>query len=273
MASISVIIPVYKSRDSITSCLESLCEQTLDDIQIVIVDDHGGDDSIDLARTFTEAYKGPKSFVFTRTASNAGPGAARNAGLQAATGEYVAFVDSDDYVDADFCEALYKAAKEADADLAYCHLSFDYAGGRRSKGRNPIVKGYCFEGRAKSRFLMRYKSFFTTYIYRRDFLTQNGIVFPGTHSAEDTCFLGCCLLSASRIACVDRPLYHYLIYRTSVSKKKDKSRWRNRLESMRTLRAYARRKGLYRPYRRAIGLISLKKGYLLALRDFLQNNL
>lgn len=273
MASISIIVPVYKSRDCVSSCLESLSEQTLDDIQIVIVDDHGDDDSIELARTFVGAYKGPKNFTFTQTPSNGGPGAARNVGIKAATGEYIAFVDSDDFVEKEFCSSLYAAAKEADADLAYCQLSFDYAGGKSASSHNPVVKGNCFEGKAKSRFLIRYKSYFTTFIYKRTFLLENGILFPETHSAEDSCFLGCCLLSANRIACVNKPLYHYLIYRTSVSKKKDKSRFRNRLESFRILRSYAKEKGLYRQYHLSITFISLKKGYLLAARDFVQNNI
>lgn len=273
MASISIVIPVFRSRDYVTSCLESLCDQTMDDLQIVIVDDHGDDDSIELARTFVGAYKGPKSFVFTETPANGGPGAARNVGIKAATGDYIAFVDSDDFVDNDFCSSLHKAATEAGADLAFCHLSFDYAGGKSAVSRNPLVKGNTFEGKEKSKYLKRYKSFFTTYIYKRDFLLENGIVFPCTHSAEDSCFLGCCLLSAKRIACVDKPLYHYLIYNTSVSKVKDKSRFRNRLSSFRHLRAYAKEKGLYMQYHFPIWLMSLKKGYLLAARDFVQNNI
>lgn len=273
MAKISIVVPVYKSRDYVTSCLESLCDQTMDDVEIVVVDDHGGDDSIELSRTLASAYKGPKSIVFVQTPNNGGPGAARNAGIQAATGEYVAFVDSDDYVDEDFCNALYCAAKQADADLAYCHLSFDYPGGKSTVGRNPLVCGNDFEGKAKRNYLMRYKSFFTTYIYRRSFLLENGITFPGTFSAEDSCFLGCCLLSAKRIACVDRPLYHYLIYPNSVSKKRNRKRFLNRLQSFRHLKAYAKEKGLYGKYHLSIRFISLKKGYLLAVKDLIKDNL
>lgn len=273
MAGISVIVPVYKSRDTITSCLESLCDQSMEEVEIVIVDDHGDDDSIWLARTFVEAYRGPKSFVFTRTERNTGPGEARNIGIQTAGGEYIAFVDSDDFVDKDFCLSLYRAAKQADADLAYCHLSFDYPGGRSTVCRNPMVGGNAFEGERKRRYLLRYKSFFTSYIYKRSFLLDNGICFPCTHSAEDSCFLGCCLLSAKRIAAVDSPLYHYLIYPRSVSRKRDRDRFRNRLASFRHLRSYAREKGIWRQYATAIRIISWKKGYLLAARDFVKNNI
>lgn len=273
MAGISVIVPVYKSRDYLTSCMESLCDQTMDDIEIVIVDDHGDDDSMELAHTFVGAYSGPKSFVFTQTESNAGPGEARNIGIRAASGEYVAFVDSDDFVDREFCSALYSAAKQVGADMAYCHLNFDYPGGRSIEGRNPMVRSSVFEGKEKRRYLLRYKSFFTTYIYKRAFLLENGICFPSTHSAEDSCFLGCCLLSAERIAAVDRPLYHYLVYRTSVSRTRDRNRFRSRLASFRHLRSYAKEKGIYGRYALSLRLISWKKGYLLAVRDFIQNNI
>lgn len=273
MASVSVIVPVFGARDSVSSCLESLCDQTLDDIEIVLVDDHGADDSIELAHTFVKAYSGPKSFVFTQTPANGGPGAARNVGLEAAGGKYVAFVDSDDFVEPDFCEALFNAAESAGADIAYCHLLFDYAGGKSVESRNPVVNGFDFEGRQKRKFLFHYKSYFTTYIYKSEFLKENGIKFPVTRSAEDSCFLGCCLLSAQKIACVDKPMYHYMVYNTSVSKKRDKGRYKSRLESFRCLRQYAREKGLYEKYLLPIRVMSLKKGYLLAARDYIKNNL
>jgi len=273
MAKISLIIPVYNAAGHIEDCLRSVLAQTLDDLEAILVDDHGQDDSIGRAQALLSAYQGPKQFHFTATASNAGPGAARNLGISLASGQYVAFLDSDDRIDPTFCQALYEAARPADADLAFCHIAFDQADGRTLIRRNPLVTSGPFEGRAKRQYLRRFTSFFTTYIYRRDMLLERGIRFPGTHSAEDSCFLICSLLSARRIACVDQALYHYNIYPASTSRKRDPQRWKNRLESFRRMESFAREQGLYAPYRGVIRLMVFKKGYLMAFKDYLTDNL
>ena len=98
MTRISIIVPIYNSSPYIDVALESLAAQTMEDIEVVLIDDHGTDDSMDKARSFVSSYAGDKSFVFAETPKNSGPGAARNVGIDLANGEYVAFVDSDDYV-------------------------------------------------------------------------------------------------------------------------------------------------------------------------------
>ena len=273
MTKVSVIIPVYGARDTIAGCLDTVLEQTLDEIEAILVDDHGPDDSIAVARAHLQDYSGPKRFRFIETPANAGPGAARNLGIETASGEYVAFLDSDDTLEPDFCQALYEAARQADADLAFGHIVFDTSDGRSVVRQNPPVRDGAFEGKAKRAYLRRFTSYFTTYIYRRSLLLENGIRFPGTHSAEDSCFLICSLLSARRIASVDKALYHYRISPASVSRKKDRGRWKNRLASLRTMVSFAREKGLYDRYRGTIRLLLFKKGWLMAARDYLTNNL
>ena len=273
MTKVSVIIPVYGARDTIVACLNAVLAQTLDGIEAVLVDDHGPDDSIAIARTHLQDYAGPKRFRFIETPANAGPGAARNLGIEAAEGEYVAFLDSDDTLEPDFCQALYEAACRADADLAFGHIALDTPDGRSVVRRNPPVQDGNFEGKAKRAYLRRFTSYFTTYIYRRSLLLERGIRFPGTHSAEDSCFLICSLLSARRIASVDRALYHYRICPVSVSRKKDPGRWKNRLASLRAMTAFARKNGLYDRYRGTVRLLLFKKGWLMAAKDYLTNNL
>ena len=273
MTKVSIIIPVYGARETITDCLDTVLAQTLDEIEAVLVDDHGPDDSISLARSYLAGYGGPKQFRFTETPANAGPGAARNRGIEVAEGEYVAFLDSDDILEPDFCQALYGAARQADADLAFGHISLDSPDGHTEVRRNPPVTDGAFEGKAKRTYLKRFTSYFTTYLYRRSLLLEQGIRFPGTHSAEDSCFLICSLLSARRIASVDKALYHYRISPASVSRKKDPERWKNRLASLRTMAAFAREKGLYDRYRGTVRLLLFKKGWLMAAKDYLTNNL
>ena len=106
MCKVSLIIPVYAARETIEACLASVLAQTLDDIETILVDDHGPDGSIAVARAFLKDYEGPKQFRFTETPANTGPGAARNRGVEAAVGEYIAFLDSDDWLAPSFCEKM-----------------------------------------------------------------------------------------------------------------------------------------------------------------------
>lgn len=273
MAKVSLIIPVYNAAAHIGACLESVLAQTLDDLEVILVDDHGSDDSIAIARQLVADYSGTKQFRFTATKTNTGPGAARNLGIQDASGEYVAFLDSDDLLAPDFCQRLYEAASRAQADMAFGAISFDYPDGSSSVRFNPPVQDGPFEGKAKRAYLRRFKSYFTTYLYSRNMLRECGICFPDTHSAEDSCFLSCSLLSARRIAGDDHAIYHYTIHPASTSQRRDQARWKNRLASFRALVAFARSRGLYKPYGGTIRLLVLKKGWLMAFRDYLSNNL
>ena len=273
MCKVSVIIPVYRAEATLTACLESVAAQTLDELEAVLVDDHGGDGSVDVANRFIASYKGPKTIRLTATPANAGPGAARNCGIEAATGDYVAFLDSDDTLEPDFCRRLWEAARGADADLAVGSIVFDEPDGSATLRTNPPVEPGPFEGAAKRRYLRRFKAYFTTYLYRRNLLLEYGIRFPGTRSAEDSCFLICALLAARRIAPADDARYHYRIDAASISRRPDPGRWRQRIASLRAMEAFARDKGLYRPYRWTIRLLVLKKGWLMAFKDYLTNNL
>ena len=273
MPRVSLIIPVYNSSAHIEACLDSVLSQTLDDLEVILVDDHGQDDSMDRARRKLADYTGPNQFRFTVTASNAGPGAARNHGIRQASGDYVAFLDSDDRISPDFCQRLYEAAVHANADMAFGAISFDLPDGSSSVRHNPPVPDGPFKGKEKRAYLRRFKSYFTTYLYRRNLLIGNGIDFPDTHSAEDSCFLICSLLAACRIAGDNLALYHYTIHPSSTSQRRDPDRWKNRIASFRSMETFAREKGYYQPYRGVIKLLILKKGWLMALRDYLSNNL
>lgn len=257
MPKVSVIVPVYNSSLFINATLESLAVQTMDEIEIILVDDHGKDASMDKVRSFISGYSGRKSFVCTETQKNSGPGAARNVGIELAKGEYVAFVDSDDYVEPTFCEELYGVAAANCADMACCDIKI----GNDIK-TNPDVYD-------KKYFLKHFVSYFTTFIYRKDLLESNSVRFPNGFSAEDTCFLTCCILSANKIVQIHKPLYHYILHEESVSKKKNSRRALVRVKSIKSIIQFAKTKGLYPQYRCILNLLLLKKGYGMAVKDLI----
>ena len=130
---VSVIVPVYKVEKFLRKCLDSITSQTLTNIEIICVNDGSPDN----CEKILEEYKNKDSRIKVIKQQNSGVSVARNTGLEVAQGEYVSFVDSDDWIDKDFLEKSWVAAKKYDADIAACgikrvrnykwryHLKFD----------------------------------------------------------------------------------------------------------------------------------------------------
>ena len=107
MAKVSVIVPIYNVEKYLPKCLDSLVNQTLDDIEIILVNDGSLDDSRKIAKEYSEKYKDKIIYL---EKENGGLSDARNYGIPYATGEYIAFLDSDDYIDIDAYKQMYEKA-------------------------------------------------------------------------------------------------------------------------------------------------------------------
>ncbi len=119
---VSVIVPVYNVEKYIEKCLNSLVNQTLKEIEIIVVNDGSPDNSQKIIDKFTKKYSNVKSYI----KENGGLSDARNFGLKYAKGEYVAFIDSDDFVKLDMYEEMYEKAKEKDYDMVVCDINYLY---------------------------------------------------------------------------------------------------------------------------------------------------
>lgn len=117
MKKISIIVPCYKVEKYLPRCLDSLVNQTLEDIEIICINDGSPDHCIDILKDYKEKY-GDKIVIIDK--QNEGVWRGRKDGVKIATGEYIGFVDSDDYVSLDFAEKLYTAAKKNNADISVC---------------------------------------------------------------------------------------------------------------------------------------------------------
>lgn len=270
MNNVSIIIPVYNASPYIETCLASLVAQTMSNIEILLIDDHGHDDSIERARRFVEAHPSEKAFRFLTTPHNMGPGPTRNVGIEAAQGEYIAFIDSDDVVEPDFCEQLYQAAKQHNADLAYCQAQL-VKGAETQPMNNPLVENGSFDGEHRRFFLTHYVTMMWTFLYRRELIIQYAIRFPSTRSAEDSYFLTASLLATQRIACTNKPLYHYLIHNESLSEIRNPKRYIDKVKSFDLLMQFAREKSFYQNDKEALDYIYLKKAYLLGILTYIYN--
>lgn len=139
MAIISIIVPVYKVEDYLERCIKSLINQTLKDIEIILVDDG----SPDRSREICDKFKEIDNRIKVIHKNNGGLSDARNAGLEVASGEYIAFVDSDDWIDSDMMEVLHNLSQKYDADIVECSWREIYTDKIREETNNTeqIIEG------------------------------------------------------------------------------------------------------------------------------------
>ena len=213
---ISVIIPVYNIQQHLRECLDSVLGQSYPHLQVICVDDGSTDESPAILAEY--AQKDPRVQVIRQ--QNAGPGAARNTGLEAATGEYVIFLDSDDWFEPDFLAKMVDTAQREGADVAICRaVEFDTNSGRELPSEWMMKKQYLPGKLAFAPQEMADHLFQFTYgmpwdkFYRRELLTSSGIRYPALKNSEDLAFVYPTLLAAKRIAVVDQVLIHHRINR------------------------------------------------------------
>lgn len=114
MPKVSVVVPFYNTEKYLEKCLDSLVNQTLKELEIILVNDGSTDSSLEIAKN----YQQKDSRIKIVEQEHLKQGAARNSGMKVAAGEYIGFVDSDDWVDLDYFEKLYNTAKQYNADIA-----------------------------------------------------------------------------------------------------------------------------------------------------------
>ena len=199
MLKVSVIIPVYNVAPYLKRCLDSLCNQTLKDIEIILIDDCSTDGSLNILKDYASKDERLKLITLSQ---NQGAAVARNKGLEIAKGEYIGFVDPDDTIDLNFYEELYKKAKETNADIVKCEIVQNFPDGTILKGNmNKLII-------EKSKFYFIYE--FTSAIYRASLIFENNITFPAeVRKAQDVVFLNKVVLKAKSVELIDNVYYHY----------------------------------------------------------------
>jgi len=215
MIKISVIIPVFNVEKFLPDCLNSILRQTITDIEIICVNDGSTDSSLEILH----AYQKRDNRIRVINQSNAGVSEARNRAIESAVGEYIAMVDSDDWIECDMLEKLYKEAKNKDADIVECdliehrELKLDAIKYRRLKIKsNFLVKikinsGKPYNWRDIKSNVLYSRAYVWNKIYRTSLIKDN-IIFDG-RSGEDYPFVIEAFLKADKIVYLNQPLYHY----------------------------------------------------------------
>lgn len=225
---VSVIVPVFNVEEYLSTSLDSILNQTLKDIEIICINDGSTDASLDILENY--AKKDARIKIISK--KNEGQGIARNIGLDNAQGEFIAFVDSDDFIKEDMLEKSYEKSVSKNLDLVmYKISSFD----NETHEINDNLWYYslkCFDGFEKEIFNNSDTKKFTHLIsvtpfnklYKRSFIEKNNIRFPDKYIFEDEVFFYNVYLKAKRISLIDENLYYYRTNRkgSTVSNNSDK---------------------------------------------------
>ena len=215
---VSVIVPVYNTGEYLANCLESLLHQTLHNIEIICVDDGSTDNSLEILKSF--ASKDIRIKVLTQPHKK--QGAARNLGMSIAQGSYIGFTDSDDWVDKDLFEQLYKKALATDSDITMSSLRlFDektqsFISDNSAFNLDMLPKSFFHDNRVFTPeetfdFIFQINVSPCCKIFKNSFLKKYNLLFPSDYYFEDNVFFMKAYLKAKRISALAYEGYNYTI--------------------------------------------------------------
>lgn len=243
---ISVVVPVYNLEFYIARCLESLARQTIDHLEVVVVNDGGVDDSQSIIDEYVAKY--PKRFV-SYIKENGGHGSACNFGIAHATGEYVMIVDGDDFLDDDSCEYMYEKIQKVGADLLIGNLMYLFADHREPYHPLNIDGERMLDANDRKALFMNWPTPCGR-LYRRSMFERDpelqflpGVIFADANFAPKS------YLVAQDVYYVNKELYNYDITRPTQSLKQTDKRIMNIVPVLRDMLDYYRRKGEFEAYR------------------------
>lgn len=208
---ISVIVPVYNTEKYIEKCLLSLINQTFTGMEIIVVNDGSPDGSKKIILQLQEEY--PDRIIYLEK-ENGGLSDARNFGMNYAKGDYITFVDSDDYIDEDAYERMYHASENGTRNIIECDFWWEYP----NKRKHDTAKKY----KTLKEYLVYGRVIACNKLIRRDWINSLGIKFPQGLLYEDVGFffsLMTHLNSLEDIAFIRQPFYHYVQRADSISYK------------------------------------------------------
>lgn len=227
---ISIIVPIYKVEKFIRECVDSIIAQSYKDIEIILVDDGSPDN----CPAICDDYANADSRVKVVHKKNGGLMSARQAGLRAATGEYVGFVDGDDSIEPDMYEKFADAIERYKPDMAMCEFYYDYPDGPKKSSQN-LTKPYFTKAALEAEIYpsMLFKNTYYQFgvnpccwskVFKKELLEKVLYdVTPKVKIGEDAAFSYPCLLEANSLAYVDKCLYHYRVNPESMTKKYDEN--------------------------------------------------
>ena len=224
---VSVVVPVYNCEAFLQACIDSLTGQTLEEMEMIFVCDASPDDSLSILRRAEAQDSRIRVIAFEK---NRGVSAARNVGIEAAQGEFVGFCDSDDWVEPEMYESLYRTALEHDADVSFCRVFKDYPNKQENVPLGFDTGSRFDEASIRSTLIpamlsketdsddLPLSGYTPRNLFRRELIILHRFR-EEIRYAEDLLFIVECMLEAKAAVALDEALYHYRFHGGSVTKR------------------------------------------------------
>lgn len=241
---VSVIVPIYNVEAYLEACLGSIVKQTLQDIEIILVNDGSTDGSL----TIAERFAMNDSRIKLISQKNSGQAAARNVGIREAQGDYIVFIDSDDWIESDMLEVLYHNIEQEKSDFVQCRFEFD----NLQKGTK-VVYGREFDPLVMYRKeilkdAMMVKNILVAPVikmYSRKFLIDNSLFFESGIVNEDTLYAIVVASCAKKVSFVNRVFYHAIEREGSTSRASYQRLCSHMIIALDKARVYLEAKGVF----------------------------
>lgn len=251
MKKVSIIVPVYNTKQYLKRCLDSCVYQTMKDIEVIVVDDDSPDGSEEIITEYADMYSETIKPLFLK--KNVGHSSACNAGLKCATGDYILFVDSDDWIETDACEKLWNAADKCGADMVGGDIfkDSDYNSEICKRSYTSCKLGHDNIENVYS-FMMNCGLYFER-IYKRSVLINHNILFPeGISFYGDSYFNTLSALYSNNFIKLDYPFYHYYQHSNQSTKVKNDMRSYDRIKVAEMTVKSCKERGIYEQYKAII---------------------
>jgi Glycosyltransferases involved in cell wall biogenesis len=210
---ISIIVPIYNVQDYLCKCIDSLLAQEYDNYEIILVNDCSTDNSKQIAEKYAKTHQ--EKCLLVNHDVNGGLAAARNTGMKSAKGEWLTFVDSDDWVSKDYLSGLYKIAIEESADVVIGGVVYYYNNGNT---RSADSFGKLKKGASNKNIIAQCRSYACGRLFKRKLFIDNNIVFPtDIRRSEDIGTIIPILTRAKKISIYEKDVYFYFQRSTSLS--------------------------------------------------------
>jgi glycosyltransferase involved in cell wall biosynthesis len=216
---VSLIVPVYNSSKYLGECVDSLLNQTMEDIEIILVNDASEDNSYEIMEKYAKSY--PEKIKLINSKVNLRQGGARNLGLKIAQGEFILFVDSDDIVHPDYVKKMYEHLSNSDADYVICGYTgigpyatcatVDFSQNKKMNWDNSlcVLNNKILNDNDRKKLLVFETGGVWTKLYRKSFLEKENLLFPEKLKYEDNYWDNVSDICTRKIILLDDILYYY----------------------------------------------------------------
>lgn len=248
---LSIIVPVYNmaAEQKLNHCLDSLLAQKIEDYEIIAVDDASSDNSLEILREYEKNYS--DKFKVVVSEKNHRQGGAKNRGLKVATGKWVGFIDSDDWVAPNMYQAMIQKADETGADLVGCDYTIvnEYTFNPGQTVTNNTVEQVGMLDAEKHKSMILRSGSMVVKIYLREIIEKNNLCFPEDIFYEDNCAAPIWSAYFNHFERVDEPFYYYLTLANSTTHHVTWAKCEDRMKAGAQLLEQSKERGIYESYK------------------------